>query len=359
MGSQLERIYAVLVDREHHRSVFGNLTGLSRKGTGFIAFCPFHEDAWPTLIIAGDRPEYFCFACSARGDWMDFLMRCRGMDFEGALWSLSSSSGIDPQDTDESTWRAELQRALALEALMEAGVAALWSEPGRDALRSLVARGYATVEIRGMGLGYHPGHSDGYLDAPGGSVALVEGMPEGLVDIGDGPGVLIPYRDACGRLMGLVRKDMHSTGPGSYSVASSWAGMAKTPFLLHRSRFASEALVVEGLFDAMIVDQLRLMPVIGIGRDGLESGMIDKALLYGCGAFVLAPGGSPDRIGRAVEMASAMLERGLEVSVMPVPKGHADLDEFIRHACVDRFMGLMERRVRAETWLGGQDRPTD
>ncbi len=358
MTSTLETIYALLIDAEYQLELFGDLPSFSRRGTGFLACCPFHRDSWPTLIVAGDRPEYFCYACSARGDWLDFLMARYGLDFDQAVERLARAAGCSPAGlVEENAWRAERDRAVMLEAFMEACMAALWSEEGQEALHWLVSRGYATREIRGMGLGFFPGHEEWAAPSACGislptstGAAMARGNEETL------PGVLIPYRDASGRLMGLVCRELSGTGEGMpardpYRAVATWDDMDRTPFLLHRCRGAAETLVVEGFFDTLLVDQVRLIPVVGIGRGGDAVRMLDKAVLFGCRSFTLVPGASREGLARAAETARAMAEGGLDVHVMELPKGYGDLDEFIRKTCLDRFGALLKGRKRAGEWL--------
>ena len=93
MIRDIERIYGTLLTRQYQKKLFQDLEGLQEKGDSLIARCPFHEDEHPTFIIYQDRPEYFCFVCGARGDWLGYLQLKTGMDFFGALRLLAGRLG--------------------------------------------------------------------------------------------------------------------------------------------------------------------------------------------------------------------------------------------------------------------------
>src|SRR5437667_12910567 len=56
---------------------------LRRGGPGtFWALCPFHPDKHPSFFVDlrnSDRPHWYCFGCSAKGDVVDFVQRRDGL----------------------------------------------------------------------------------------------------------------------------------------------------------------------------------------------------------------------------------------------------------------------------------------
>ena len=338
MSSPIERVFAVLLDREYQREIFGDLPGFERKGTGYIARCPFHDDIMPTMVIYGDRPEYFCFVCSSRGDWLSYLKEKHGRNFQDALVMVEQASGLGNTGYTEALWKQELDRSLALETCMGAYIAGLWSPPGQEVLHYLYARGYATGEVKGMSVGYFPGHDK----------ALEYLLSEDVRR----PGLVIPYRDASGRLMGLMYKDIEKHGPESYAPLTTLQGLDDVPFLLYRSRGQRDVIVVEGVFDSLLLDQLRLKPVIGIGDRGLSTAMIKTACGYGCSHFILALGNGERQKTCTASAIKLIHDHGAAASVLPVPLQYKDIDEFIRMTCLDHYKALLKKAIPGGKWLG-------
>jgi hypothetical protein len=53
--------------------------------------CPFHDDGRPSLHLYDDH--YYCFACGAHGDQIDWLMLVEGMSRDEALEALANWDG--------------------------------------------------------------------------------------------------------------------------------------------------------------------------------------------------------------------------------------------------------------------------
>ena len=84
-------------------------------GKVFKALCPFHNDTRPSLQIDKHYQNYRCWACDARGDVFDFVMKFEKCEFPEALRILALRAGIalDPTtQTPQDTHRARLLDAM-------------------------------------------------------------------------------------------------------------------------------------------------------------------------------------------------------------------------------------------------------
>ena len=57
------------------------------------ALCPFHNDRHPSLFVADDH--YYCFACGAHGDVIDFAANFLALPIYEAAQRLAADFGID------------------------------------------------------------------------------------------------------------------------------------------------------------------------------------------------------------------------------------------------------------------------
>ena len=57
------------------------------------ALCPFHNDRHPSLLVADDH--YYCFACGAHGDVIDFAADFFDLPLYEAAQRLAADFGID------------------------------------------------------------------------------------------------------------------------------------------------------------------------------------------------------------------------------------------------------------------------
>ena len=354
MNSSIENIYATLMDKEYQRMLFGDLPLFQRKGNGFIARCPFHPDTFPTLLVYGDRPEYFCFACSSRGDWLRYIMKKEGISFHDAVKTLEDASGLSPDAYQEDKWEGDLARTMLLEAAMDLFIMNLWSKPGEDALHYLYDRGYAMGEVKGMTLGFYPGpvHTQQELIRQGFAPELLESIfpLQGIIHP-EAQGIVIPYRDVSGRLVEMVHKDIRMQGASSYRFMTRSSPVEDIPFLMYRSRGQHEVLVVQGFFDALLIDQARLKPVIGTGVCGMKPAQIAAAACFGTRHFIMAQGGGEDQYRITHDTVNEIMKSGLMASVLPIPLKYKDLDEYMRMTCLDHFRALLKKAVPAKQWL--------
>jgi len=67
---------------------------LKKKGRGFVALCPFHNDTHPSFQISPDKGIAYCFACQKGGDIFSFYQAIEGVDFRQALQDLAQRAGV-------------------------------------------------------------------------------------------------------------------------------------------------------------------------------------------------------------------------------------------------------------------------
>ncbi len=353
MITEMERIYSTLLNRDYPQRLFGNLEGFEKKGSGYLARCPFHTDELATLVIYGDRPEYFCFACSARGDWLRYLQQKEGIGFHDAVANLSLASGIPVQDNDENRWNDDLNRTIILEQAMGFFNAQLFSPAGEEVLHYLYRRGYTMSEVEGSSLGYYPGFAalQEYLSTQGVAQQLLDEVL-GAIWSRDAEDcrLVIPYRDSCGRLMGLFGRNSSLTGEAAYRPLTDLSALRDVPFLMYKARMKDELMIVEGLLDTLLIDQIGTRPVIGIGKSGLSPEQLNTIASYGTKHCILCLGGSERQQRYTRDAAGLIRDQGLGVSVLPLKAKYSDIDEFIRSHDVNEFRKLVKKPVSLEQW---------
>ncbi len=356
MIRDIERIYGTLLDRQYQKNLFKDLKGFQEKGTSHIACCPFHEDEHPTFLVYADRPEYFCFVCGARGDWLSYLQLKTGMDFFGALSLLAGEAGIEPIAYDKSAWDDELSRTILLELMAGFFTTSLYSPAGEKDLFYLYNRRYAMGEVEGSSFGFYPGYRQTreYLMSQG----LTDEFLDEVLDAvwsrdAEEFRLTIPYRDTAGRLMGMIGRDVTKKGPEAYRALTGLSLLRDAPFLLYKHRGSEELLVVEGLLDALLVDRIGLKPVAGIGKSGLSAGQCDTIASYGTGRCILCLGSGIDRKEQMLQAADLVESRGMQAAFLPLGEEYEDLDHFIRATELKDFRRLLKKTCGREEFMRG------
>lgn len=70
--------------------IVGELIWLTRRGSIFIAKCPWHRDERPSLVVYPQRNTWRCWPCDIQGDAIDFVAKFRGISIDhAAIWLAS------------------------------------------------------------------------------------------------------------------------------------------------------------------------------------------------------------------------------------------------------------------------------
>ncbi len=147
----------------------GSYMALRRQGRGYVALCPWHDDARPSLQINPERQSFKCWVCDVGGDIFSFIMRIEGLEFREALEMLADRAGIElqrsPQQAgqDSQFGRRNLLQAMAwAETLFHQCL--LRSPKAEPARRYLTERGISSESAKQFHIGFAPAEWDWLLN---------------------------------------------------------------------------------------------------------------------------------------------------------------------------------------------------
>lgn len=240
-----------------------------QDASGLWWVCPFHPDRNPSFVVR--HGGWKCFGCGARGDAVDLVRQLEGLAFpDAARRAVELSGGVGT--FEPSSYRPKAAQAAArpranpsglpaVEAArtVEAAVARLWSPAGAEALAYLRGRGLEDETIRSARLGF---------------------ADPLMVPTRDGDrmfrasGVVVPWFDG-GRLT-LVKVRRLSEGRPKYVEAYRDAPAAFPS--LEAIRPGLPLVIVEGEFDAMLLDQL-IGDIASVVTLGSASSKVDPGIL--------------------------------------------------------------------------------
>lgn len=73
--------------------VIGHYIPLVKKGKGYGAICPFHDDHDPSLSISQDKQIYKCFVCNNGGNAFTFVQNYKKISFLEAVKEVADIAG--------------------------------------------------------------------------------------------------------------------------------------------------------------------------------------------------------------------------------------------------------------------------
>ena len=145
--------------------VISQYVKLTRKGGGYFACCPFHNERTPSFHVDPSRQTFHCFGCGEGGNVIGFLMKYENLTFPEALKRLADRAGIalpEREATQEEKEQAT-RRSRLLAANKEAAiyfVHQLKTPQGACALEYFRRRCLSEETMVKFGLGYSQNYRD-------------------------------------------------------------------------------------------------------------------------------------------------------------------------------------------------------
>ena len=258
--------------------LIGERVPLRKAGRSYSGLCPFHAEKTPSFSVDPDRRTFHCWGCSEKGDVFDWLMKIDGIDKAEALKVLADRAGVPLTGGRPPAEREREKRLLAAHetAHFYFRQALRGTPKGKAAAEYVAARGIDEKMVEQFGVAYAPDLPDGllayfrkkgYADEEILSTGLVVQTERGLLDRFRDR-LIVPIRDARGRIIAFGGRAMRADQRGKYinSPQTTLFNKSATLYALDlakaEARRQSEAVIVEGYFDAIACHQAGLTNVV-------------------------------------------------------------------------------------------------
>lgn len=348
-----------LLARSDIVSVVSRYVSLSRRGSGNLGLCPFHNEKTPSFHVSSDKQFFHCFGCGAGGDVISFVMKIENLDFPDAVAKLAEWAGMEIPQSDYGAGERNLRRR-AEEACRDAARffhEKLREDKGADARGYLLGRGLSPATITRFGLGYSPDAWSELLDAlTAKGYTKSELLEAGLIITNEKGRVYDRFRDRAmfpiinvrGTVIGFGGRIMGDGEPKYLnSPESSVFNKRKNLYALNiaKSSRAEYMILAEGYMDVIALHQAGFdsaVASLGTALTDEQAHLISKYKSRVVIAY------DSDKAGRAAtERAIDILKiAGLDVRVI-VMNGAKDPDEFIKKFGREKYAKLIENALPA------------
>ena len=310
--------------------VIGHYIPLVKKGKGYSALCPFHDDHDPSLSISQDKQIYKCFVCGNGGNVFTFVSNYKKISFPEAVADVANIIGKPIQiDTAPKKVSRFQQYYDILSAMISyCGYLLSASKLGEDAMKYLNDRGLEKEVIEYFNIGLDPDNrkiyeylkNHGFKDEDMIKAGVCRMLDNGMADVFYGR-IVFPIHNKDGDPIAFTARDFKGNSQSKYINSSDNIIYTKGDNLYnyHRAfeagRKAGYVIVCEGVMD-----------VIAYYRAGKEN--VVATLGTACTArqvellrslnrkIVLSYDG--DKAGQAANMkiGNLLLDQGMEVAVI-------------------------------------------
>lgn len=331
---------------------------LQKKGSSYIACCPFHQEKTPSFNVVAKKQFYHCFGCGASGNAISFIMQYLNQGFATAVETLAARLGL--QIPREKSSKSQ-QRSLSLYQLL-AEVSQFYQKnlktQGQPAIAYLRQRGVNGEIAKQYELGYAP--PGWHILARQFKNNITELIHTGMLIQKDNKEtydryrhrITFPIHDRHGRLIGFGGRAIDSDQKPKYlnspetSIFQKSRELYGLHQLLQRNHDIDSIVVVEGYLDVIALAQhdiINAVATLGTATSVYHIQLLSKHTKQLIFCF------DGDNAGRqaawrALESCLPELHLGLDVRFAFLPDSH-DPDSFVRQNGREAFLTYLEQAI--------------
>ena len=346
---------------------------LKKKGSNWMACCPFHQEKTPSFSVNPSKGFYKCFGCGKGGSVYNFLMEMEGLSFPEAVKRVAEITGtmlpepVDDQQYERIKKKKDENKKLAEQVIelnriaLEFWEAELAGKRAKKAREYLEKREISEETQKTFRIGYSPDTWDSLLNVlkeKGTDQKLIEqsGLVarneerDSLYDRFRGR-IMFPVLDVSGnpiafgaRALGKDEpKYLNSPETPAYIKGQHLYGLFHSKEEIRKKKFA---ILVEGYLDLIALYEF------GITNTAASLGTAftpeqSKLLSRFTKRVVINYDGDDAGIKAARRAIEHLLPQDFEIKVLVLPKGQ-DPDDFVRQNGTEAYN---EARGKAEPFL--------
>ncbi|MBR1887678.1 MAG: DNA primase, partial [Bacteroidales bacterium] len=338
-----------ILDSTRIEEVIGDFVTLKRRGSSYVACCPFHNEKTPSFHVTPSRGIYKCFGCGKAGSAVGFLMDHEQMTYPEALRYLARKYNIEVKEEEESVEQlAARQRSESLMAVSEFArsyfLKQLEGGEGRAVgYQYYRTRGIEDATIEKWSLGWAPSGKTTFVEAARAAGYKDEFMVAAGLAIQQADGTLIdkfrervmfPIHSLSGRVIAFSGRTLKADNPAKYVNSPETEIYVKSRNLMGvyfaKSEIAKKdrCILVEGNVDVVMMHQIGITNVVASCGTSLTEEQIRIIKKFTENITIMYDG---DKAGlhAALRAIGMILKEGMNPRVVFLPDGD-DPDSFSR-----------------------------
>lgn len=342
--------------------VVSDYVTLKKRGSNYVACCPFHSEKTPSFNVSQSKGIYKCYGCGAGGGIFNFVMQIEGCDFPEALRIVAQKSGIPIPVVNETEDHKKVEHNREIVTRLNELAAKFFENNLKDETIGKPARDY--FSMRGITeesqkyfrLGYAPDSWDALINHLRENGATTDELDiSGLAVLKETGGlydrfrhrVIFPIVDSQGRVIAFGGRVMGEGDPKYlnspetpiYTKGRNLYGLA---FAKNEIRNKGFAILVEGYLDCIMPFQEGVHNIVASLGTALTDNQVRLLRRYMDKPQIIVNFDS-DSAGQAATMRSIemLLTEGFKINILQIPSGK-DPDEFVRTHGAKEFVALFK-----------------
>jgi DNA primase len=339
---------------------------LRKRGSNYIAPCPFHNEKTPSFTVSQSKQIYHCFGCGAGGNAISFLMNYERLSFTESIEQLALAFNIPLPEQNKPIGKTATNDSL-YEVL--ANASQYYQQQLRhhpEAIAYLKQRGFTGAIAKTFGLGYAPNAWDNVSKA-------LSDRPMQLLDCGllvkTDKGKL--YDRFRGRIMFPIRNQRGKTiGFGGRIIEQGEPKYLNSPEtkVFHKgtelyglyeacqaTRHLSRLVIVEGYLDVLALAQHDISYAVATLGTATTPDHLKKLFRHTTELVFCFDGDTAGQAAawKALEIALPFMEDGRQIRFLLLPQGH-DPDSYVRTLEPGVFAKQIASAMPLEDFLFGR-----
>jgi len=355
----LESSIQEVMQRADIVEVVGQFLRLKKRGTNYIANCPFHNEKTPSFNVNPARGIFKCFGCGKGGNSVTFVQEHEKLTYPEAIRWLADYYKIELAETERSAEQVQHQQTEESLRILNDWAAAwftqtlLETEEGQAIGGSYFKqRGFRREMIERFRLGYSPEDATTFLKAAtaaGYGADLM--LKAGLIRASQRDGshydayrgrVVFPIQALTGRVLGFGARILKTNDKAPKYVNSPENELyikSRVLYGLHQSRTAigkaDECFLVEGYTDVISLHQGGVENVVASSGTSLTEEQLQAIGRLTKNLTILYDGDAAG-VKAALRGLDMALGQSFNVQLVLLPEGE-DPDSFIQKSGASRF----------------------
>ena len=341
--------------------VIGHYIPLIKKGRGYTAVCPFHDDHDPSLSISEEKQIFKCFVCGTGGNVFTFVQKFKNCSFPEAVVEVAKIIG-KPIDIEISHAPKRVSKYQRLYDVLDESIKfsnyVLNTQAGDKANQYLLDRGLSREVIDYFNIGFNPSgdvlyrylNEKGYSDEEMVKANICRMTDFGMRDVFYDR-VLFPIHDINGNPVAFSGRSMDKDNPAKYVNTSTTDIYIKGDIVYnyHRAiediKRSKRVIVCEGVMDVIAFKRAELGNVVatlGTACTVKQLELISNV----CKHIVFCYDG--DKAGQAATMKALelALNHGIEAYTIVNETG-LDPDEILKNGKAKDLRNFADHEVTA------------
>lgn len=340
---------------------------LRKRGSNYIACCPFHTEKTPSFTVSHTKQIYHCFGCGAGGNAISFLLNYDRLSFTESIVELANIARLPlPKESNVQTPNYGHRNLVALMAeVTQYYQQQLKQHPeAHKAIDYLKQRGINGTIAKNFALGYAPSAWDNLQkDFPQQIPALLNcGM---LIKNEQGrcydrfrERIMFPIRNQRGQIIGFGGRVLDQTEPkylnspetDLFHKGNELYGIYEA-YQANKNKLA-RLLVVEGYMDVIALTQYDINYAVATLGTATTDEHLKKLFKY-CSELIFCFDG--DTAGqaaawKALELSLPFMDDGRQVRFLILPDKH-DPDSYVRMLGTEKFIEYINSATSLEDFL--------